>query len=177
MKFNLFNKNKQLSPITNNAVQVKVIFVCMGNICRSPTAHGVFQALVDEQGLGDIIKVESAGTHGYHIGSAPDLRAQACAKKSDVDLSSLRARQFCSEDFNDFTYVIGMDKDNLRDMLAIAPDEYPATVALLLEYSDKYTQDEIPDPYYGDDGFDLVFDMVKDGAVGLLRHIRQQHSL
>ena len=156
---------------------VKVIFVCMGNICRSPTAHGVFQGLVAKEGLSDVIKVESAGTHGYHIGSAPDARAQTCALKFDVDLSKQRARQLLGKDFNDFTYVIGMDKDNLRDMLAITPDEYSATVSLLLEYSDKYNQDEIPDPYYGDDGFELVFDMVKDGSVGLLRHIRQQHSL
>ena len=159
------------------AQPVKVIFVCMGNICRSPTAHGIFQALVDEQGLSDVIEVKSAGTHGYHIGSSPDQRAQTCAKKFDIDLSSLRARQFFTKDFNDFTYVIGMDQDNLKDMLAIKPDDYSATAALLLEYSDKYSQDEIPDPYYGDDGFELVFDMVKDGSVGLLRHIRQKHSL
>ena len=156
---------------------IKVIFVCMGNICRSPTAHGVFQAMVDEQGLAGVIKVESAGTHGYHIGSAPDQRSQTCALKYDVDLSSLRARQFFSKDFNEFTYVIGMDKDNLRDMLAVKPVEYSATVNLLLEFSDKYSQDEIPDPYYGDDGFDLVFDMIKDASVGLLRHIRQKHSV
>ena len=161
-----------------SAIQpVKVIFVCMGNICRSPTAHGIFKGLVDEQALDGVIEVESAGTHGYHIGSAPDQRAQTCALKYDVDLSKLRARQFYSKDFNDFTYVVGMDKDNLRDMLAIAPDKYSATVTLMLEYSGKYSEDEIPDPYYGDDGFDLVFDMVKDSSVGLLRHIRQQHSL
>ena len=156
---------------------VKVIFVCMGNICRSPTARGVFKGLVDGQALGGVIEVESAGTHGYHIGSAPDQRAQTSALKYDVDLSKLRARQFYSKDFNDFTYVVGMDKDNLRDMLAIAPDKYSAIVTLMLEYSGKYSEDEIPDPYYGDDGFDLVFDMVKDSSVGLLRHIRQQHSL
>ena len=151
--------------------------VCMGNICRSPTAHGVFQALVDEQGLNDVIGVESAGTHGYHIGSAPDQRSQKAALDNGVDLSWQRARQFLPNDFNDFTYVLGMDKDNLRAMLAIKPDEYSATVDLLLEYSDKYSHNEIPDPYYGDDGFDLVFDMIKDASAGLLRHIRQQHSI
>lgn len=149
----------------------------MGNICRSPTAHGVFQALVDDAGLHDLIEVESAGTHGYHVGSAPDLRSQKTALKNQVDLSRLRARRFLAQDFNDFDYVIGMDKDNLRDMLAIKPEQYSAMVDLLLKYSDKYTQDEIPDPYYGDDGFDLVFDMVKEGSTGLLNHIRQKYSI
>lgn len=159
------------------AIKIKVIFVCMGNICRSPTAHGVFQVMVDEQDLGHLIKVESAGTHSYHIGNPPDLRSQKTASKHGVDLSGLRARKFLSEDFNNFDYVIGMDKNNLADMRSIRPTEYNAWDGLMLEYSEKYQQVEVPDPYFGNDGFDLVFDMVSDASAGLLTHIRKQHGI
>ncbi|MCP4488677.1 MAG: low molecular weight phosphotyrosine protein phosphatase [Gammaproteobacteria bacterium] len=157
--------------------KIKVLFVCMGNICRSPTAHGVFQAMVDEQGLGDIIVVESAGTHGFHIGNPPDLRSQEVARRHELDLSGLRARQFLAGDFNDFDFIIGMDKANISDMISIKPDAYTATVSLLLDYSEKYSLLEVPDPYYDNDGFNLVFDMVSDASAGLLRHIRQRHAL
>ncbi len=161
----------------NSREQVKVLFVCMGNICRSPTAHGVFQTMVDEQGLGDIIKVESAGTHGFHIGNPPDLRSQQVARKHDVDLSGLRARQLLECDFNDFDLIIGMDEANISAMSSVKPDHCTATVSLMLDYSEKYSQLEIPDPYYGSDGFDLVFDMVRDASAGLLHHIKQLHTL
>ncbi len=157
--------------------KIKVIFVCMGNVCRSPTAHGVFQTMVDEQGLDEVIEVESGGTHGYHIGNPPDLRSQQVALKHDVDLSGLRARQFLTDDFNDFDFIIGMDKENITTMLSIKPDRYTATISLMLDYSEKYSQQEVPDPYYGNDGFDLVFNMVSDASAGLLRHIRQLHRL
>ena len=101
---------------------VRVLFVCMGNICRSPTAHGVFQALVDKQRLGASILVDSAGTHSYHVGSPPDLRSQATAQARGVDLSGLRARRFESRDFIEFDYLLGMDKSNLADMQALKPD-------------------------------------------------------
>ena len=156
---------------------VKVLFVCMGNICRSPTAHGVFQTLVDEQGLGGSIQVDSAGTHSYHIGSPPDLRSQAMAQSRGVDLTGLRARRFVSTDFTEFDYLLGMDHANLADMLALKPDATGARVKLMLEYSDRFEQQEIPDPYFGEDGFDLVFDMIDDAARGLLRDIRSQHGI
>lgn len=156
---------------------VQVLFVCMGNICRSPTAHGVFQSLVDEQGLSDSIGVESAGTHGYHIGSPPDPRSQATAHRRGIDLSGLRARRFVSGDFVDFDYLLAMDNSNLADMLAIKPDTGDARADLMLSYSDRFGQREIPDPYFGDDGFDLVFDMIDDAARGLLQQIRRQHNL
>ncbi len=161
----------------NNRKQVKVIFVCMGNICRSPTAHGVFQSLVEDQGLNDLIEVESAGTHGYHIGNSPDSRSQAAASNYGIDLSGLRARQFLSSDFNDFDYVIGMDHANIENMLSIEPAEYSAKVDLMLAYSDKYDEKEVPDPYFGHDGFDRVYDMISNASVGLLRFIRTQHSV
>ena len=156
---------------------IKVLFVCMGNICRSPTAHGVFQSLVEEQGLNDAIEVESAGTHGYHIGSPPDTRSQATALENGVDLSGLRARQFLSNDFIEFDYVIGMDNANIENMLSIKPEQSPAILNLMLEYSEKFDAKEIPDPYFGDDGFDRVFDMVEDASTGLLLFIRESHSL
>jgi len=156
---------------------VKVLFVCMGNICRSPTAHGVFQSLVDEQGLGGSIQVDSAGTHSYHTGSPPDLRSQAMAQSRGIDLTGLRARRFVSTDFTEFDYLLGMDHANLADMLALKPDATGARIKLMLDYSDRFEQQEIPDPYFGEDGFDLVFDMIDDAARGLLRDIRSQHEI
>ncbi|MDH3761928.1 MAG: low molecular weight phosphotyrosine protein phosphatase [Gammaproteobacteria bacterium] len=156
---------------------IQVLFVCMGNICRSPTAHGVFQSLVDEQGLSASILVDSAGTHSYHIGSPPDPRSQATAHSRGIDLTALRARRFVSADFIDFDYLLAMDNANLADMLAIRPDNASARAELMLHYSDRFGQREIPDPYFGDDGFDLVFDMIDDAARGLLARIRQQHEL
>ena len=149
----------------------------MGNICRSPTAHGVFQSLVDQSGLSTSIKVDSAGTHSYHIGSPPDPRSQATAHRRGVDLTRLRARRFVSSDFIDFDYLLAMDNANLADMLALKPDNADASAKLMLSYSEKFGQREIPDPYFGDDGFDLVFDMIDDAARGLLHQIRQQHDL
>jgi protein-tyrosine phosphatase len=156
---------------------IKVLFVCMGNICRSPTAHGVFQSLVDEQGLGESIQVDSAGTHSYHIGSPPDLRSQATAQSRGIDLTGLHARRFVTTDFSKFDYLLGMDHANLADMLVLKPDETSARVKLMLEYSDRFEQQEVPDPYFGDDGFDQVFDMIDDAARGLLRDIRSQHGI
>jgi protein-tyrosine phosphatase len=156
---------------------IKVLFVCMGNICRSPTAQGIFQQLVDEQGLGDSIKVDSAGTHSYHTGSPPDSRSQATAKARGIDLSELRARRFVSDDFREFDYVIGMDQDNIAHMQALREDDVGSEAQLMLRYSNQYTRPDVPDPYFGNDGFDLVFDMIDDAARGLLRQIRNQHKL
>jgi len=161
----------------NDREQVKVLFVCMGNICRSPTAHGVFQAMVDEQDLSDRILVDSAGTHSYHIGSPPDLRSQDTAQSRGVDLTGLRARQFESEDFLNFDFVLAMDYSNLSIMSPLRTANARARLDLMLEYSEKFKQKEVPDPYYGNDGFELVFDLISDASTGLLRHIRQQYSL
>lgn len=162
--------------MTNNA-SISVLFVCMGNICRSPTAHGVFQALVDKYDLADQISVDSAGTHSYHIGSTPDPRSQHTARSRGVDLSQLQARQFRSEDFLEFDYLIAMDRSNLNNMAAVKPDHALARLDLMLDYSKQYSQKEVPDPYFGDDGFDLVFDMVSDASEGLLEHIRAQYKI
>ena len=161
----------------DNREQVKVLFVCMGNICRSPTAHGVFQAMVDEHDLSDRILVDSAGTHSYHIGSPPDIRSQDTAQSRGVDLSGLRARQFGSDDFLDFDFLLAMDHSNLSDMSSIRPDNARARLDLMLDYSEKFKQKEVPDPYFGNGGFELVFDLINDASAGLLRYIRQQYSL
>jgi protein-tyrosine phosphatase len=161
-----------------NKEPIKVLFVCMGNICRSPTAHGVFQSLVDEQGLGKSIQVDSAGTHSYHSGSPPDRRSQATAQSHGINLKGQRARRFVSSDFTEFDYLLGMDLANLDNMLSLKPDdETRARAKLMLEYSDRFEQQEIPDPYFGDDGFDLVFDMIDDAARGLLKDIRSQYGI
>ena len=156
---------------------IKVLFVCMGNICRSPTAHGVFQSLVDESGLAGRIQVDSAGTHGYHIGTPPDPRSQATASARGVDLSGLRARRFEAGDFIEFDYVIGMDQNNLADMLALKPAEARAEVSLMLDFAANSTQREVPDPYFGDAGFERVFDMIDDASRGLLAQIRTQRGI
>jgi len=160
-----------------NEDKVAVLFVCMGNICRSPTAHGVFQTMVDEQGLSDRILVDSAGTHSYHIGSPPDIRSQDTAQARGVDLTGLRARQFKSDDFLDFDFLLAMDQSNLLNMSSIRTPKARARLDLMLEYSQKYKQKEVPDPYFGNDGFELVFDLINDASAGLLRHIRRQYSL
>ena len=154
-----------------------MLFVCMGNICRSPTAHGVFQSMVDKQGLSDQIIVDSAGTHSYHIGSPPDLRSQDIARSRGVDLTGLRARQFGSDDFLVFDFLLAMDHANLSNMSSIRPDKTRAQLELMLHYSEKFNQKEVPDPYFGNDGFELVFDMISDASEGLLGHIKKQFSL
>lgn len=168
---------KCLNDSDGSMSKVSVVFVCMGNICRSPTAEGVFQQLVNNAGLQDHIGVDSAGTHSYHIGSGPDRRSQATARARGIDLSRLRARRFEADDFHQFDYVIGMDRENRLNMEAIRPDDSDRPVHLMLDFSNKYNQQrEVPDPYFGDDGFDLVFDMVEDAARGLLAEIREREG-
>jgi len=155
---------------------VKVLFVCLGNICRSPTAEGVFRRLVEEQGLDDRIQIDSAGTHAYHVGSPPDHRAQAAALQRGIDMSGLRGRQVDEGDFYMFDYVLAMDKSNEYNLLAISPPDHDATMCLFMEYAESWSDDEVPDPYYGGDaGFERVLDMIEDAAEGLLADIRKHH--
>lgn len=155
---------------------VKVLFVCMGNICRSPTAHGVFENLVKINGLEDAIEIDSAGTHAYHIGEPPDKRAQATALNRGVDLSSQRARRVQVSDFECYDYVVAMDHDNLSNLIEISPTAMKKKIKLFLSYSSDFDVDEVPDPYYGGPaGFEKVLDMVESASEGLLAHIKQQH--
>ncbi|MCU7960500.1 MAG: low molecular weight phosphotyrosine protein phosphatase [gamma proteobacterium symbiont of Bathyaustriella thionipta] len=155
--------------------QVKVLFVCMGNICRSPTAHGVFEKVVLDAGLSEQIGTDSAGTHAYHVGEPPDTRSQATARQHGVDLSHQRARRVQASDFSEFDYVLAMDEDNYQILYSQCPAEYRQRVRLFMQYAAERTEREVPDPYYGGgNGFERVFDMVEAAASGLLAEIRKQ---
>lgn len=150
----------------------RVLFVCMGNICRSPTAEGVFRHLVEQQGLAGRIIIDSAGTHDYHIGDAPDARSQAAAAHRGYDLSRLRARQIVRDDFIAFDHVLAMDQGNLELLQRQCPQASRGKLKLFLAYADGITLREVPDPYYGGaQGFEQVLDLVENAARGLLREI------
>jgi protein-tyrosine phosphatase len=147
----------------------KVLFVCMGNICRSPTAEGVFQQLVARQGLEQRFEIDSAGTGDWHVGAPPDQRAQQAANLRNIDLSSLRARQVSVDDFTYFDTIIAMDHDNLNQLQRLAPENQRHKIRLLLEYQDGPTNREVPDPYYGgENGFEEVLDLIEAGCENLL---------
>jgi protein-tyrosine phosphatase len=154
-----------------------VLFVCMGNICRSPTAHGVFQHKVNALGLSDVVVVDSAGTHNYHPDSPPDERSQAHAAKRGYDLSDLRARQIQGKDFEDFDLVLVMDWDNLELVTQACPTAHQHKVRRLTEFCLQFDSLVVPDPYYsGAKGFEQVLDLVEDACDGLIRHVQQQGS-
>jgi protein-tyrosine phosphatase len=159
--------------MTESKTSVSVLFVCMGNICRSPTAEGMFRKHVADVGLADRIHIESAGTHAYHVGAPPDHRAQAAAARRGVTLTHIRARQISDEDFESFDYVFAMDKDNLGELLERAPAEHRDKVRLFLDFAGTEQVAEVPDPYYGGtSGFELVLDLVEQGSERLLQRIR-----
>lgn len=156
--------------------EVRVLFVCLGNICRSPTAHGVFQYAVEQAGLAHVINVDSAGTSNWHIGAPPDKRSVAEARKRGYELSSLRARQAVAQDFNEFDYILAMDKQNLEHLEKLQPKHFTRHLGLFLDFSQQKNYREMPDPYHGGAaGFALVLDLVEEASAGLLEHIRRQH--
>ncbi|MET0357437.1 MAG: low molecular weight protein-tyrosine-phosphatase [Cellvibrio sp.] len=155
---------------------VKVLFVCLGNICRSPTAEGVFQHLVNNASLSKRIHVDSAGTASWHSGRAPDPRTIAAAKKRNIDLSVLRARSVKPDDFYEFDFILAMDQSNLSDLENIKPADYAGHLGLFLEFGTHKHHRYVPDPYHGEaDGFELVLDLIEDAAAGLLLKIKNQH--
>lgn len=157
---------------------VKVLFVCMGNICRSPTAEGVFRHLVKHQGLDDKIHIDSAGTHAYHIGEPPDKRSQAAARKRNIDLSAQRARKVERADFDQFDYVLAMDRNNHAELLSICPEHHRPKLRLFLEFAEQAGEREVPDPYYGgEQGFEHVLDLVEDASNGLIKVLRKHHGM
>ncbi|WP_295428093.1 low molecular weight protein-tyrosine-phosphatase [uncultured Thiodictyon sp.] len=159
----------------NDTTRVKVLFVCMGNICRSPTAHGVFRHLVQQAGYAARIQVDSAGTHGYHIGEPPDERAEETARARGIDISDLRARRAEPEDFLAFDYILAMDQDNYHSLARICPPGMERKLSLFLDFAPELKRREVPDPYYGGQrGFDQVLDMVETAARGLLDHLTRR---
>lgn len=155
-----------------------VLFVCMGNICRSPTAEGVFRRKVEQAGLSDRIYIDSAGTHAYHIGEPPDRRSQRHAQQRGYDLSHLRARQVQDEDFARFDLLLAMDQDNLAELYRRCPPPLKSRCQLFLHFAPQAHAIAVPDPYYGGaDGFERVLDLVEQGSEGLLAYVKRQLAL
>lgn len=145
----------------------------MGNICRSPTAHGVFRHRVTEAGLEQLIEVDSAGTHAYHVGEPPDRRARLTASRRGIELDDLRARRVIEQDFEHFDHVLAMDRDNLEILLDLCPLQHRHKVRLFMDLAPEWGVSEVPDPYYGgDSGFERVFDMVEAASQALLDEIK-----
>jgi len=155
---------------------IKVLFVCLGNICRSPTAHGVFESMLESEGLSSSVSVDSAGTGAWHAGHSPDGRAQQAAISRGVNLSHIRARQVEIEDFEMFDYILAMDKTNLNDLLDQSPEAYKEKIKLFLSFGQNDKILEVPDPYYGGvKGFDTVLNLVESACQGLLEEIKKKH--
>jgi protein-tyrosine phosphatase len=155
---------------------LKVLFVCMGNICRSPTAHGVFEQVVRDAGLADRIQIESAGTHAYHVGESPDPRSSQAARRRGFDLGHIRAQKVSSADFEEYDYILAMDRDNYRNLEERCPPQHIQKIQLFLEFAPHLNEVEVPDPYYGGvHGFERVLDMIEAASEGLLVHIQQRH--
>lgn len=160
---------------------VSVLFVCMGNICRSPTAEGVFAHKVSQRGLHKHVHIDSAGTHAYHIGNPPDERTQRAAQRRGYDLSGLRARKVEVQDFSRFDYILAMDEDNLAILQRLREQAAQTTahVGLMMAFAPEaqYSR-EVPDPYYGGEaGFERVLDMLEAATEGLLQHMQRKHGL
>lgn len=157
---------------------IEVLFVCLGNICRSPTAHGVFRQRAAARGLDDRIAVDSAGTGDWHVGLPPDRRAAETAARRGYDLSDLRARQVSAADFQRFHYVLAMDEANLEHLQALRPVDFAGELRLFLDYAPQLGTSEVPDPYYGGaGGFDHVLDLVEAASDGLLLELCRRHDL
>lgn len=155
---------------------VSVLFICMGNICRSPTAHAVFERLAEQAGLADRIRVDSAGTHAYHVGNPPDERAMRAAMAREYRMDHLTARQVRAEDIAEYDYVLAMDMANLEILQSLADEALRDKPQLFMSYAPDYGLEEVPDPYYGGtNGFEQVLDMVEAAAGNLLEDIRRRH--
>jgi protein-tyrosine phosphatase len=151
----------------------RVLFVCMGNICRSPSVEGVFRGIASRELPDLLIEVDSAGTHDYHVGEPPDPRAQRAAQRRGIDLSGLRARRVSADDFGRFDLVVAMDPLNVVTLEELCPPELRARIRLLLEFAPEAGRTDVPDPYYGgSNGFEYVLDLAEQASAGLLSHIR-----
>jgi len=151
---------------------VNVLFVCTGNICRSPTAEGVFRVLAGRAGLANAVRAESAGTHGFHAGEPPDRRAILAARARGYDIATLRARTFTAEHFDRFDWIVAMDERNLRVLSELRPNGYAGRLDLLMNFVPEAQVREIPDPYYGGpQGFERVLDLIELASEALLLHV------
>lgn len=149
--------------------------ICMGNICRSPTAEGVLRARLAAAGLADRVEVDSAGTHDYHVGAPPDPRSQEHAARRGYDLAPLRARTVRADDFARFDWLLAMDEDNLERLKAACPAAHRGKLARLMAFAPEAGSDIVPDPYYGGaDGFDRVLDLVEAACDGLIAHLQAE---
>ncbi|NOT84818.1 MAG: low molecular weight phosphotyrosine protein phosphatase [Methylococcaceae bacterium] len=158
--------------------KIKVLFVCMGNICRSPTAEGVFTQLVAEQKLQAFFEIDSAGTHAYHVGAPPDLRAQKAANERGLDLSKQRARKVRLEDFETFDYILVMDGNNYDLLMEECPVEQQHKVQYFLNYEPSLKTRDVPDPYYGGQyGFEKVLDLTAAAALGFLSVVKAERAI
>ncbi|HEY8026043.1 MAG TPA: low molecular weight protein-tyrosine-phosphatase [Burkholderiaceae bacterium] len=153
--------------------KTRILFVCMGNICRSPTADGVMRKLVVDAGLQHMIEVDSAGTHGYHTGAPPDARSQAAALSRGYDLAPLRARHVEERDFEAFDLLLAMDNDNLDYLKRRCPSHLKGKLRLMMDFAQNSSASEVPDPYYeGSQGFEIVLDYIEDACAGLLDKLK-----
>jgi protein-tyrosine phosphatase len=154
---------------------MRILFVCMGNICRSPTAEGVFRRLVAERAPGIVLEIDSAGTHDYHVGEPPDARAIAAAARRGIDLRSLRARQVSDEDFARYDLILAMDRLNHITLLDRSPEAYHERIRLFMEFASRPDVEDVPDPYYGGPlGFEQVLDLAEEAAAGLLDEVMER---
>ncbi|MGJ8664003.1 MAG: low molecular weight protein-tyrosine-phosphatase [Marinicella sp.] len=155
----------------------KILFICMGNICRSPTAEAVFSQWVKGKGMANSYYLDSAGTHSYHVGSQPDKRSMQAAKKRGIDMSHLRARQVCADDFDQFDYLVVMDDDNKCNLESMFPMKSQDKVVSMMQFADNHDYDEVPDPYYGEgDGFELVLDLLEQASTGLFEFLTENQN-
>lgn len=160
----------------SESVRVRVLFVCMGNICRSPTAEAVFRQQLDRAGLSRLVGCASAGTHDFHVGSLPDGRARAAAQKRGYDMSRLRGRHVLDDDFGRYDLILVMDRQNLDALERRCPPEHRGKIKMLMAFARRHELGDVPDPYYGSaKGFEIVLDMIEDACSSLIEHIREQH--
>lgn len=158
--------------------KIKVLFVCMGNICRSPTAEGVFTKLIHDKKLDRHFSIDSAGTHAYHIGDTPDLRSQKIALERGVDISHLRGRKVILGDFEDFDFILAMDKKNYESLIKACPPHYKHKIQLFMSFASHLKTPEVPDPYYGGaQGFEQVLDLVEAASEGFLEYLHHSRKI